>query len=65
MTERHGCWAKGKFFRDKSKVSAFLYCTACGKEAYWDTDFGQQEFEYCPYCGAHMIDEKWSDSDDD
>ena len=27
-------------------------CSACGNEAYWDTDYGQQLFEYCPYCGS-------------
>ena len=29
-------------------------CSICGNEAYWDTDYGQQLFDYCPYCGADM-----------
>ena len=30
------------------------YCSVCYKEAYFDTDYGQQLFDYCPYCGADM-----------
>jgi hypothetical protein len=30
------------------------YCSACYKEAYFDTDYGQQFFDYCPNCGAKM-----------
>lgn len=29
-------------------------CSICGNEAYWDTDYGQQLFDYCPYCGSRM-----------
>lgn len=29
-------------------------CSACGNEAYWDSDYGQQLFDWCPYCGADM-----------
>lgn len=29
-------------------------CSICRNEAYWDTDYGQQLFDYCPYCGAKM-----------
>ena len=32
----------------------FIFCSECYKEAYWDTDYGQQLFDYCPYCGADM-----------
>ena len=32
----------------------FIYCSECQNEAYWDTDYGQQLFDYCPYCGAKM-----------
>ena len=28
-------------------------CSYCGNEAYWDTDYGQQLFDYCPYCGEY------------
>lgn len=31
----------------------YYICSACGSEAYWDTDYGQQLFDYCPYCGAY------------
>ena len=31
-----------------------IFCSQCHKEAYWDTDYGQQLFDYCPYCGAYM-----------
>ena len=33
----------------------FIYCSECQNEAYWDTDYGQQLFDYCPYCGAKML----------
>lgn len=39
-------WVKGDH--------GFYYCSNCGHEAYWDTDYGQQKFNYCPYCGARM-----------
>ena len=29
-------------------------CSACGNEAYCDSDYGQQLFDWCPYCGAKM-----------
>ena len=32
-----------------------VYCSECNNEAYWDTDYGQQLFDFCPYCGARMI----------
>lgn len=35
--------------------SNFIFCSECKHEAYWDTDYGQQLFDYCPYCGARMI----------
>lgn len=34
--------------------SNFIFCSECKHEAYWDTDYGQQLFDYCPYCGARM-----------
>lgn len=30
------------------------YCEKCGNAAYWDTDYGQQLFDFCPYCGQRM-----------
>jgi len=38
--------------KDKAGI---LHCSRCKKEAYWDTDYGQQNFEFCPYCGAMML----------
>lgn len=32
-----------------------IYCSECENEAYWDTDYGQQLFDFCPYCGAKMV----------
>lgn len=32
----------------------YIECSNCGKEAYWDTDYGQQKFDFCPNCGADM-----------
>lgn len=29
-------------------------CSCCGNEAYWDSDYGQQLFDWCPRCGADM-----------
>ena len=48
---RHGAWTKG-YCKDEEMNCVF--CSACGKSAYWDTDYGQQLFPYCPYCGAKM-----------
>jgi len=44
---KHGRWFH---LTDESIV----YCSECNSEAYWDTDYGQQLFDYCPYCGAKM-----------
>lgn len=35
-------------------ISDIYYCPFCGNEAYWDTDYGQQLFDFCPYCGEPM-----------
>ena len=48
---RQGRWAYG--YNSESCMLCH-FCTACGKEAYWDTDYGQQLFEFCPNCGARM-----------
>lgn len=29
-------------------------CSICRNEAYWDADYGQQLFDFCPWCGAKM-----------
>ena len=36
------------------KYSDIRYCSNCGNEAYWDTDYGQQLFDFCQCCGADM-----------
>ena len=43
---------RGKWFHINNE--GFIYCSECNHEAYWDTDYGQQLFDYCPYCGAKM-----------
>ena len=39
--------------RNNPEHPYFWYCSICHNEAYWDTDYGQQMFDYCPYCGAY------------
>ena len=34
--------------------SGIYFCSECDSEAYWDTDYGQQVFDWCPYCGSRM-----------
>lgn len=47
---KHGKWINAKPMSGRvGKV-----CSACGNEAYWDSDYGQQLFDWCPYCGADM-----------
>ena len=31
-----------------------IICSHCKHEAYWDSSYGQQLFDYCPYCGHKM-----------
>jgi len=38
-------------WRTNDKNYGFWECSRCRHEAYWDTDYGQQLFDYCPYCG--------------
>lgn len=49
QTVRRGRWEK-----DEKRNSFEKFCSICKHEAYWDTDYGQQLFDYCPYCGADM-----------
>lgn len=46
---------RGKWFHINN--DSFIYCSECYHEAYWDTDYGQQLFDFCPYCGAKMLKE--------
>lgn len=43
----------GKWLNNDDKWE-FYKCSICGNEAYWDTDYGQQLFDFCPWCGAKM-----------
>ena len=51
---------KQKWFKECAKWigTDIKFCSICGNEAYWDTDYGQQLFDYCPYCGADMRETK-------
>ena len=42
----HGEWVKNDI--------GIYFCSECDSEAYWDTDYGQQLFPCCPYCGIRM-----------
>lgn len=46
---KHGRWES-----PVSVGNGIKFCSVCRNEAYWDTDYGQQLFDYCPYCGARM-----------
>lgn len=58
---RHGKWINGtkEMLREYGyyERSDIKFCSECKHEAYWDTDYGQQLFDYCPYCGARMVEE--------
>ncbi|MDD4804303.1 MAG: hypothetical protein PHN69_03940 [Candidatus Pacebacteria bacterium] len=52
-----GEWKRGREFSSYPRVpfiSDAYYCSNCEEEAYWDTDYGQQLFGFCPNCGAKM-----------
>jgi len=54
---KHGEWKKGKDFPSCPRVkfiSDAYYCSVCENEAFYDTDYGQQLFNFCPNCGADM-----------
>lgn len=50
---KHGRWEN-----PVSVGNGIMFCSVCRNEAYWDTDYGQQLFDYCPYCGARMDGEQ-------
>ena len=55
--ERTGKWIKGIDVPNRNPylhLAEAFYCSECLNEAYWDTDYGQQLFDYCPNCGARM-----------
>jgi hypothetical protein len=45
---KHGEWTNNEDDWEYYK------CSICRNEAYWDTDYGQQLFDFCPWCGAKM-----------
>lgn len=58
---KHGEWLDGldvpKEERERHPyvyLHGEKYCSVCYKEAYFDTDYGQQLFDYCPNCGSDM-----------
>ena len=58
---KHGEWIDGldipKEERERHPyvyLHGDKYCSVCYEEAYFDTDYGQQLFDYCPNCGADM-----------
>ena len=58
---------RGKWIEDKSGI---YHCSNCNEEAYWDTDYGQQRFNYCPDCGSdnrtlESPGESFADGDED
>jgi hypothetical protein len=56
-----GEWKRGREFPTYPRVpfiGTACYCSNCEGEAYWDTDYGQQLFSYCPNCGAKMEDKQ-------
>ena len=48
---------KNGMWRQSISCYGFIVCSECKHEAYWDTEYGQQLFDYCPYCGARMMQE--------
>lgn len=54
---KKGKWIKGQDVPNRKlyyHLKDALFCSVCYKEAYWDIDYGQQLFAYCPNCGAKM-----------
>lgn len=45
--------------KPKKFWQSLRYCSVCGHEAFHDSDWGEQLFDWCPYCGADMRGERW------
>ena len=60
MTEaKKGKWIKGTFnfktfLYEPCKNGSYRICSECNHVAYDDSDYGEQLFPYCPFCGAKM-----------
>lgn len=59
----HGEWIDGLDIpKEEREKHPYVYlhgekhCSVCYQEAYFDSDYGQQLFDYCPNCGAKMTD---------
>lgn len=55
--EKLAKWVKGEDLTEQKGIiygHDTLYCSCCLHEAYWDSDYDQQEFDYCHNCGAKM-----------
>ena len=50
--------AEKQIAKKPCKENTIWHCPACRGEIYWDTDYGQQKFRYCPDCGKKL---NWSD----
>ncbi len=57
----HGEWIDGLDIpKEEREKHPYVYlhgekhCSVCYQEAYFDSDYGQQLFDYCPNCGAKM-----------
>lgn len=50
--EQNGKWIN--FIDEVGEHNDIKMCSSCKKQAYWDTDYGQQLFDFCPYCGTDM-----------
>ena len=59
---KKGKWTKGSDMplmkhrngKPKKFWPSLKYCSNCGHEAFDDSDWGEQLFDFCPYCGADM-----------
>ena len=60
--EKKGKWTMGENMppmkhrngKPKKFWPSLKYCSCCGHEAFDDSDWGEQLFDWCPYCGARM-----------
>lgn len=69
VERKHGEWIDGLDVPKKERerhpyvyLHGEKYCSVCYKEAYFDTDYGQQLFDFCPNCGSRM-DERREDAE--
>ena len=53
---KHGKWESGitGIKPHVTAVNDIRHCPECKCEAYFDTEYGTQLFDFCPNCGARM-----------